>query len=85
MIDRKFFYDSIRESLFYGVLSQRQVNGMNYLLDVWERLFPALPIEWLVENGQVIQEPLTPIESTIEGLSQAQAVRTLVKQLSRNR
>ena len=46
-IDRKKFYDSIRESLFYGVLSQRQVDGMNYLLDVWERLFPALPIEWL--------------------------------------
>jgi hypothetical protein len=43
------------------------------------------PQRLIVENGQVIQEPLTPIESTIEGLSQAQTVRTLVKQLSRNR
>jgi putative chitinase len=47
MIDRKQFYDSIRESLFYGVLSQRQVDGMNYLLDVWEMRFSDKPIEWL--------------------------------------
>jgi hypothetical protein len=33
MIDRKAFFDSIRASLFNGVLSQRQVDGMNYLLD----------------------------------------------------
>jgi PBP1b-binding outer membrane lipoprotein LpoB len=46
---------------------------------------PTGPQRLIVENGQVIQEPLTPIESTIEGLSQAQTVRTLVKQLSRNR
>ncbi len=46
-IDRKAFFDSIRESLFHGVLSQRQVDGMNYLLDVWERLFPDKDIRWL--------------------------------------
>ena len=37
-----------------------------------------VPARIVVENGAVIQEPLTPIESTIEGLSQAQTVRTLV-------
>ena len=42
-----------------------------------------VPSRIVVENGQAIQEPLTPIESTIEGLSQAQTVRVLVKQLSR--
>ena len=47
VIDRKKFYDSIRASLFNGVLSQRQVDGMNYLLDVWEQRFPGRPIEWL--------------------------------------
>ena len=47
MIDRKAFFDSIRESLFNGVLSQRQVDGMNYLLDVWERLFRDEDIRWL--------------------------------------
>ena len=46
-IDRKKFYDTIRASLFNGVLSQRQVDGMNYLLDVWEQRFPGRPIEWL--------------------------------------
>ena len=47
MIDRKKFFDSIRASLFNGVLSQRQVDAMNYLLDVWERHFPEDDIRWL--------------------------------------
>ena len=47
MIDRKAFFDSIRASLFNGVLSQRQVDGMNYLLDVWERTFGHEDIRWL--------------------------------------
>ena len=47
MIDRDKFFTSIRESLFYGVLSQSQVDGMNYLLDVWERVFRAEDIRWL--------------------------------------
>ena len=38
-IDRSKFYNDIRESLFNGVLSQRQVDGMNYLLDTWEARF----------------------------------------------
>ena len=47
MIDRDHFFTSVRESLFNGVLSQRQVDGMNYLLDVWERLFADKDIRWL--------------------------------------
>ena len=47
MIDRKFFFDSVRESLFNGVLSQRQVDGMNYLLDVWEARFGQEDKRWL--------------------------------------
>jgi putative chitinase len=39
--DRKFFYDSIRASLFNGALTQSQVDGMNYLLEVWEWGFEA--------------------------------------------
>ena len=34
-------------------------------------------------TGQVITTPLDPIEVTIEGLSQSQTIRTLVRQLSR--
>ena len=35
-IDRKKFFNSVRESVFNGVLSQRQVDGMNHVMDVWE-------------------------------------------------
>lgn len=42
------------------------------------------PQRVIVEStGQVVTAPLDPIEVTIEGLSQAQTVRSLVKQLSR--
>jgi hypothetical protein len=39
MIDRDTFFNTVRSSLFSGSLSQDQVDGMNYLLDVWERHF----------------------------------------------
>jgi putative chitinase len=51
MIDRGYFFDTIREELFGGVLTQSQVDGMNYLLDVWEERFaednPNDGINWL--------------------------------------
>jgi putative chitinase len=34
--DRKFFFDTVRTNLFGGTLTQSQVDGMNYLLIVWE-------------------------------------------------
>lgn len=37
--DRDFFFDAVRGSPFDGSLAQLQVNGMNYLLDVWEEKF----------------------------------------------
>jgi putative chitinase len=46
-IDRKKFFDSVRENLFNGVLTQRQVDGMNYLLDVWEEYHFDKDIRWL--------------------------------------
>jgi putative chitinase len=39
MIDRDVFFNTVRASLFGGSLSQSQVDGMNYLLDVWEEFF----------------------------------------------
>ena len=51
MIDRKRFFDSIRASLFGGTLSQSQVDGIDYLLNVWERHFekpnPRDGTKWL--------------------------------------
>jgi putative chitinase len=34
--DRKIFFDEVRASLFAGVLTQQQVDGMNFKLLVWE-------------------------------------------------
>lgn len=39
--DRKHFFDTVRKDLFRGNLRQAQVDGMNYLLEVWERHFEA--------------------------------------------
>lgn len=36
MINRKFFFDYIRQRLHFGRLKQSQVNGYNYMLDYWE-------------------------------------------------
>ena len=46
-IDRKAFYESIRESLFEGVLTQRQVDGMNAVMDTWEQYHFDKDIRWL--------------------------------------
>jgi hypothetical protein len=37
--DRKKFYDSVTQDPFGGSLTQDQVDGMNYLLDMWEKHF----------------------------------------------
>jgi hypothetical protein len=42
-----------------------------------------LPTRLVVVGNSVIEEPLTPIESVIEGMSQAQSVRTLTKALAK--
>lgn len=39
--DRKHFFDTVRKDLFRGNLTQSQVDGMNYLLEVWEKHFEA--------------------------------------------
>ena len=36
MIDRKHFFDTVRESLFNGAMSQGQVHGMEAILREWE-------------------------------------------------
>jgi putative chitinase len=37
--DCKHFFDTVRKDLFKGTLTQSQVDGMNYLLEVWEQHF----------------------------------------------
>lgn len=47
MIDRDKFFEAVRQSPFGGNLTQRQVDGLNFLLDVWERHFMDSDIRWL--------------------------------------
>ncbi len=47
MINRTFFFSHAREVLFTGRLSQAQVNGLNHLLDAWEREHAAQDDRWL--------------------------------------
>lgn len=46
MIDRKAFYDKIRNDLFH-VLTQNHVDGTNALLDEWEKDRAAEDVRWL--------------------------------------
>lgn len=48
-MNKKPFFDSIRESLFGGSLTVEQVDGLALLLDVWysHKTHPDLPTEWL--------------------------------------
>ena len=46
-IDRKRLLDALREHLFGGHLTQAQVDGLNVLLDVWERHYADHDIRWL--------------------------------------
>lgn len=39
MLNRKILFDELRKRLFVGGFKQSQVDGINFLLDVWERDF----------------------------------------------
>ncbi len=47
VLNRQAFYDDIRQSLFRGRLSQAQVDGINALLDTWQREFANHDRRWL--------------------------------------
>ena len=47
MIDRSIFFSKVRASLFGGSLSQSQVDGMNYMLDVFERDYNWPDLRWI--------------------------------------
>lgn len=50
MIDRKKFFDVVRAELYGGIISQSQVDGFDYLINVWERHFeepnPRDGVKW---------------------------------------
>lgn len=46
-INRKFFFDYTRKTLFNGSFNQGQVDGLDTLLDVWEASYAAEDDRWL--------------------------------------
>lgn len=46
-INRKVFFDSIRQSLFHGGLTADQVVGIGKILDYWETQYPTLSIVFM--------------------------------------
>lgn len=46
-INRKFFFDQVRANLFRNGLTQKQVDGHNFILDVWEADHAAKDDRWL--------------------------------------
>jgi len=46
-INRRFFFDFARRVLFKGHLRQKQVDGLNFILDVWEASYARKDDRWL--------------------------------------
>ncbi|MEL6642764.1 MAG: hypothetical protein AAFQ79_02420 [Pseudomonadota bacterium] len=46
-INRKFFFDTVRISLFGGSLKKKQVVGLEVFLDYWEGKYPEQDDRWL--------------------------------------
>ncbi|WP_283194981.1 glycoside hydrolase family 19 protein [Rhizobium sp. AN80A] len=46
-IDRRFFFDTVRGTLFNGTLSAPQVEGMTAILNFWEERMPDADPRWL--------------------------------------
>ncbi len=46
-INRKFFFDQSRQTLFTGKLSKGQVDGLSFILDVWEKSHAKKDDRWL--------------------------------------
>lgn len=66
MIDRDAFFDAVREDPFGGNLTQLQVDGISYLLDVWERHFRDEDVRWLAyalaTTFHETAQTMTPLE-----------------------
>lgn len=68
-MDRKVFYDSVRDSVFGGSLDQGQVNGTELLLDMWEERYPNLiPAGFAYTYATIYHESaqsMQPIKETV--------------------
>lgn len=47
VIDRVKFFNTIRPSIFHGHLKQQEVDGINFILDEWEKREDLEDLRWL--------------------------------------
>ena len=81
-INRNFFFDHIRKSLFKGSIYQSQLDGLEAILDKWEKESPHDDDRWLAymlatahhETGQTMQ----PIRETFAA-TDTDAIKRLEK------
>ena len=79
MINRKFFFDQVRSSLFGGALNAKQVNGLTTILNEWDANYSHNDDRWLAymlatthhETDRTIQ----PIEEIGKGKGKPYASR----------
>lgn len=45
--DRETFFDAVRRAPFPGVLGQKQVDGMGFILEAWETFYQGGDVRWL--------------------------------------
>ena len=78
MFDRKTYFDSVRDSLFFGKMSQQQCDGQEFILDTWEDTRPEKDVRWLAyELATTIHETAStmwPIEEYGKGKGQPYGV-----------
>ncbi len=68
MVNRKFFFETVRNRLFGGKLSPKQVTGMTAILDYWETNYAAYDLRWLAYAlGTVHLETNRSFEAVEEG------------------
>jgi putative chitinase len=78
MINRKLFFDCVRDNPFPGSLNQSQVDGMNYILDVWEENYDGDDLRWcaypLATTMWETSSTMQPIEEYGKGSGQPYGV-----------
>jgi putative chitinase len=79
LFDRKTYFDTVRDTLFYGKMSQQQVDGQEFILDTWEDIHPDWDIRWLAYSlATTIHETastMAPIEEYGKGKGQPYGVK----------
>lgn len=81
-INRKFFFDQVKASLFDGSFKQTQVDGLTGILDKWEKESPDADDRWLAymlgTAHHETRRTMQPVRETFAS-SDAQAISRLDK------